>query len=105
MSENIKYDTLETIDGSYKTTFNKTFKMRKPWVPANPKHVLSVMPGMVIELRVKPGDSVKKGDCIMLFKAMKMNNNILSPIDGVVKSINVNMNENMPKNTLMLEFE
>lgn len=105
MAENIKYDTLETVSGSYKTTLNKTFKMRKPWVASNPKHILSVMPGMVVELRVKVGDKVKKGDCLMLFKAMKMNNNILSPMDAEVKAIHVNINENMPKNTLMIEFK
>lgn len=105
MAENIKYDILETIDGSYKTTFNRTYKMRKPWKAANPKHILAAMPGMVVEMKVKPGDKVSKGDCLMLFKAMKMNNNVLSPMDGTIKAIDVKLNENMPKGTLLLEFE
>lgn len=105
MSEEKKYDEIALLSGTFKTTLNKMYKNRKPWVAADPKELRSAMPGMVVEMRVKVGDAVQKGDCVMLFKAMKMNNNILAPISGTIKSVNVNMNENMPKNTLMIEFE
>lgn len=105
MSEELKYEILETENGSYSTTFNKVHTMRKGWVAPNPKHIYTLMPGMMVELRVKAGDTVKKGDCLLLFKAMKMNNNILAPYDGVIKSVAAELNVNLTKGTLLLEFE
>lgn len=100
-----KFETLQTMHGEYKTTFNRTYRERKPWTPANPKHILSFMPGTVEEFKVKVGSKVAKGSVLMVFRAMKMNNNILSPVDGKVKSINVAVGENIPKDTVMMEIE
>ncbi len=104
MSEK-NYEILATESGDFKTTFNKAYLNRKKWEPANPKHILSFMPGSVVEYRVKVGDKVKKGDCLMTFRAMKMNNNVLSPRDGVVKKIDAEVGANVPKDTLLIEFE
>ena len=51
--------------------------------------VNSPLPGVIFELKVKEGDSVKKGQTILVLEAMKMENAIESPVDGVVKSIKV----------------
>ena len=45
---------------------------------------------------------MRQGDVLIIFRAMKMNNKILSPIDGKVKSINVKKGDNIPKNALMV---
>ena len=45
------------------------------------------MPGMIVEYQKKVGDSVKTGDTVLVIEAMKMNNNINSPCDGVIKEI------------------
>ncbi len=45
------------------------------------------MPGNILSVSVKPGDAVKKGQAIMVLEAMKMENEILSPIDGTVTSV------------------
>ena len=67
-----------------------------------PVYVFSFMPGTVEDIKVKEGDSVRQGDVLIIFRAMKMNNKILSPIDGKVKSINVKKGDNIPKNALMV---
>ncbi|MDR2885859.1 MAG: acetyl-CoA carboxylase biotin carboxyl carrier protein subunit [Rikenellaceae bacterium] len=105
MSEEKKYDIIETRHGSFKTTLNKMYLGRKPWQPADPKQILSFMPGMVIEFNVKPGDKVRKGDQLALFKAMKMNNKILAPMDGVIKAVCVEPGVNIAKNVLMIELQ
>ncbi|MBA7661357.1 Pyruvate carboxylase [subsurface metagenome] len=46
------------------------------------------MPGMVIRYLVNVGDTVKAGDPLLILEAMKMQNNIPAPVDGVVKAIN-----------------
>lgn len=47
----------------------------------------SPMPGKVIDVRVKPGDEVKKGDILLIIESMKMENNILAPFDAVVETV------------------
>lgn len=104
MSE-IKYEDLETGDGTYKTMLNRKFKERKSWVATEPKHILSFMPGTVEKIEVKVGDSVDAGEMLMTFKAMKMSNNILSPVNGTVKNINVKNGDNVSKDELMIELQ
>jgi biotin carboxyl carrier protein len=47
------------------------------------------MPGRVIEVRVKDGDQVRKGDVLLVLEAMKMRNEIVSPVEGVVRGLRV----------------
>ena len=51
--------------------------------------VNSPLPGVVLEIKVKVGDAVKKGDTIMVLEAMKMENNIQASSDGTVSKISV----------------
>jgi biotin carboxyl carrier protein len=59
------------------------------------------MPGMIIQYEVNVGDKVKAGDVIVVFEAMKMQNNIPSPIDGTVKAINFGAGDSVPKDAVM----
>jgi biotin carboxyl carrier protein len=63
------------------------------------------MPGLVLEISVKGGQQVGKGDALLVLEAMKMENVIKSPTDGVIKSISVNKGETVEKNQLILNFE
>lgn len=47
------------------------------------------MPGRVISIKVKEGDSVKMGSPILVLEAMKMQNEVLSNIEGVIREIRV----------------
>lgn len=49
--------------------------------------VTAVMPGVVVELLVKPGDRVAKGAPLLILSAMKMQNEIGAPVDGIVKDV------------------
>lgn len=49
--------------------------------------VTAVMPGVVVEVMVKPGDSVSKGQPLLILSAMKMQNEINAPSDGKVKQV------------------
>lgn len=105
MTEDTKIEKIELESGTFETTLNNMFRARKPWEPTDPRKVTSFMPGSVVEFRVKLGDNVKRGQSLMLFRAMKMNNNILAPLDGKVKAINVAIGENVAKNVVMIELE
>lgn len=49
--------------------------------------VTAPLPGNVLEIKVKPGESVKAGQLLVLIEAMKMENEVFAPADGVVKQI------------------
>ncbi len=47
------------------------------------------MPGTILDVKVNVGDSVKKGQVLMILEAMKMENEIMAGVDGVITSIGV----------------
>ena len=57
--------------------------------PAAGETVNAPMPGNILDVRVAVGDSVKKGQVLMILEAMKMENEIMCPRDGKVASVNV----------------
>lgn len=72
------------------------------------KHVNSIkapMPGLILEINIKVGQEVKEDDPLLILEAMKMENIITSPRDGVIKSISANKGDAVEKNQLLIEFE
>ena len=67
--------------------------------------ILAPMPGIIIEVELKPGDAVKEGDTILILEAMKMENSIKCPKDGVIKSVLVKKGSAVEKNKLLIELE
>lgn len=51
--------------------------------------ISSPMPGTILDIKVNVGDSVKKGQVLMILEAMKMENEIMAGADGVITSIGV----------------
>jgi biotin carboxyl carrier protein len=49
--------------------------------------IVAPMPGLILDVLVKPGDAVKAGQTLVRIEAMKMENEIKSPIDGVVAEV------------------
>ena len=105
MEKKTHYDTLETMHGTFQTTLTKKYLARKPWVPNNPKHIKSSIPGTIVKICVAEGQEVKAGDLLVVFLAMKMNNNIKAPFAGKIKKIDVKEGDNIPNHALMIEME
>ena len=67
-------------------------------------NITSPMPGKVIKMGVKSGDTVKKGDLLLVVEAMKMENNIFSPADAVVDRITVKAGDLVDSNTTLIHL-
>ena len=67
--------------------------------------VKAPMPGLVTDIMVKPGDSVKKGDGLIILEAMKMENIIRTTADCFVKSIEVEKSDTVEKNQVLIKLE
>jgi len=63
------------------------------------------MPGRVLDVMLDNGDFVKKGDSVLVLEAMKMENVIKSPTNGVVKRVVVLKGCVVDKNDVLIEFE
>lgn len=69
------------------------------------KEIKSPMPGLVVNIFVKEGDSVLEGDKLLTLEAMKMENILKSPGDGIIKKINIEKTQSVDKNQILIEFE
>ena len=63
------------------------------------------MPGLILDINVSVGQSVKEDDALLILEAMKMENIITSPREGVIKSIQVSKGDAVDKDNLLIEFE
>ncbi len=67
--------------------------------------VKAPLPGSIFKLKVQVGDTVKKGDVLLIMEAMKMENNIISEKDGVVKNILVGVGNAVLQDDVLIEME
>jgi len=63
------------------------------------------MPGLVLQVLVNPGDEVNKGDKILVLEAMKMENAIKSPTDGIINDVHVSQGMAVDKNQVLITFK
>lgn len=101
----LAYKTLNIEETKYKTNLTKKFENRKEWKSPDPSMVTSVIPGTVSKLYVKQNDQIVEGEKLLILDAMKMKNTITVPYSGIVKKINVEEGQTIPKGFVMLEIE
>lgn len=74
-------------------------------VPAGVTAVKAPLPGTVIDIKVAVGDTVKKGQTIVILEAMKMENNIDSERDGKIAAIKVNKGDSVMEGSVLVTIE
>lgn len=62
------------------------------------------MGGTVLEFKVKPGDAVKAGDVVLVYEAMKMENNLMADRDGIVARLLIDEGDVMATDQPIIEF-
>ncbi|MFT5723358.1 MAG: biotin carboxyl carrier protein [Bacteroidia bacterium] len=88
-----EFDHLLSKMGIDKTASEKVSEVKSP------------MPGLVLAINVKIGDIVEAGDPLMVLEAMKMENVIAAPNEGVIAKIEVKTQDKVDKNQVLLRFE
>ena len=69
--------------------------------PAGGEQVTSPMPGTILAVNVAVGDTVKRGQVLMILEAMKMENEIMCPCDGKIASVNTSKGSSVESGTLL----
>lgn len=82
-----------------------TTAVRQKAEPSNKGHIGATMPGSVLQVLVKRGDKVTKGQPIIITEAMKMETTIRAGISGTVSSLYVVEGDQIQSNDLLLEIE
>jgi biotin carboxyl carrier protein len=68
------------------------------------KSIKAPMPGMILKIPVKSGDTVEKGDALVILKAMKMENIIKSPAKSLIQKVLVSEGQAVEKNQDLILF-
>lgn len=69
------------------------------------RHVEAPMPGKVLEVKVASGDQVKAGDALLVLEAMKMENVLRAPRDGVVERVDAVVGIAVEKGAALVTYE
>ena len=67
--------------------------------------LVAPLPGKIVDIFVKDGDSVEKGQVILVIEAMKMKNSIRSTRSGKVKKVHISQGQTVAQKAVMVEFE
>ena len=67
--------------------------------------VKSPLPGVILDIKIKEGDTVKKGQTVIILEAMKMENNINAHKDGKVVEIKVKQGDSVLEGTDLVIIE
>lgn len=88
-----KFDQLLEKLGMSATAGNKVNTIKAP------------MPGLIIDVKIKAGDTVNMNDPLLILEAMKMENVLKSPGEGIVKSVTIKKGDKVEKNQVLIEFQ
>lgn len=88
-------------EGAYLTRLTRKYRERDRWEVPDPSEVHSYIPGMVVRIMVSEGQRLTAGSPLLTFEAMKMENTLTMPYDGVVKRINVKVGDVFPKDIVL----
>jgi pyruvate carboxylase len=89
----------------YETRYTKKFEQRTPYAAPDPHLIRCVIPGMILTVAVRKGSRVRSGDPLLVLEAMKMQNDALSPRDGIVRALRVSPGDTVTKGQILIELE
>ena len=70
-----------------------------------PGEITSPLAGVVVEVRVAPGDELEAGATVLVLEAMKMQNEVLIPLDGTVTAVHVSARDSVEQGQLLVEYD
>ena len=105
-----KYEILFN-DISYEFTVETPFSMQRMKVLKKQKgkvekeYIKAPMPGKIIDVLVREGGLVLRGESVVVLEAMKMQNEILSPVNGHIVKVSAKPNTNVMKDDILVEIK
>jgi len=91
------------IDFDFKS--DPHIQTRKGSIQRKSADIRAAIPGKIVDIRVNEGDEVADQQCLLVLESMKMRNEILSPMAGVIDSISVSIGEQVKSRQLMIKIK
>ena len=93
---------VEALDERTRTIRDLTAKAAGP---SGPAPLVAPMPGLIVRVNVKPGDSVAAGDGLVVMEAMKMENELKSSGAGKVRAVKAAAGDKVERGAVLIELE
>lgn len=97
-------------DISYNFTIETPFSIKrrkylsKGAGKSDKESIIAPMPGKIVDVLVREGTEITRGEPLLILEAMKMQNEIQSPVNGTVTSVNITAGTNVNKDDLLVEI-
>jgi len=104
-SKKIRFKSIWIDETKYKTYYTKKYANRVKWTKPDDNMIYSFLPGTILDVLVKNGQKLKKGQRVLDFEAMKMKNRIYIHKACVVKNVHVKKGDIVTKGKVLLEVE
>lgn len=104
-TEETPMEQLEIGGALYETRLTNKFRNRENWFRPDERKVNAIIPGTIQRIMVREGEEVSPGTPMLILEAMKMRNEIVSPIHGIIRKIYVLEGDQVPKAQLLVEFK
>jgi len=101
----VQLESVEEVKGSVQEKVPSKQVEQKPVSSSEGKEILSPIQGNVVNVLVKVGQKVKKGDVLLLIEAMKLENEVNAPFDGEVVEVLVNKGQNVTNQQLLVKIK
>lgn len=105
MSKEESLYKLEIDSTIYETKLTSKYLNRKSISKNDPRKITAFIPGIIRKILVEEGKRIKPGDNLLILEAMKMENILLSTIEGKIKKIYIKEGKIVMKNHLLIEIE
>ncbi|RLD60100.1 MAG: acetyl-CoA carboxylase biotin carboxyl carrier protein subunit [Bacteroidetes bacterium] len=99
------YKSLAVESIKYRTKLTTKYLKRKAYAPVDERKITAFIPGTIKKIFVKEGNRIKEGDKLLIFEAMKMNNSILAPVDGIIEKVNVKVGDKVNKQLVLIDIK
>ena len=104
MTTNHEFVTIALESGDFQSLPTKKYLKREAFAKESPGIIKAQIPGTVDQVLVSVGQSVRKGDTLMILEAMKMLNRIKAPVDGTVSQLPASPGSKVSKSQLLVEL-
>lgn len=103
MDENLQPFVVD--DTEYQTRYTEKFARRRAYEAPDPKRVTAYIPGVIQHISVRAGQTVRRGESLLVLEAMKMRNDVAAPLDGVIRAVHVAVGQMVPRDALLVEYD
>lgn len=105
MNAEDEWEELNIDDTIYPTRLTEKYRRRTAGTVVDHRVIRAAVPGKILAVSVEPGESVARGQGLLILEAMKMENTIMAGMDGAISKLHVAPGTLVAKGDLLVTIE